>query len=263
MKLGRAELPVILLLAAVAAAAASFTADHLQGHPQPLLAELRGVSIGPGRYLLFELGMACLAAAMILGIGWILPAMRHQTREQNKLQSLAGLLRKRSQDLEQAAVTDSLTGMHNRRFFDQAMEQYIEEFTRVGRPLGLVVIDLDRFKAINDTYGHDVGDEVLRALAACLFEFARFNDVAARLGGEEFAILAPNMEMMELRRFANSLREAIASLDIKVGSASLRVTASMGLSVSQSGDVAATLFKRADINLYQAKQAGRNRICAA
>ncbi|MEX6505142.1 GGDEF domain-containing protein [Jiella sp. M17.18] len=260
MKLGKAELPVVLLLAALAAAAASFSADHLLA-PPALGVLLRGAPAAPVAAA-FWLGVTSLCGAMILCIGWVLPAVRRQSKEQGKLQSLTGLLKQRSQDLERAASTDALTGMHNRRFFDEALREYIAAFAQVGRPLGLVIIDLDRFKAINDSYGHDVGDEVLKAVAVCLFEFTRFHDVVARLGGEEFAVMAPNMDMPALRRFADRMREAIEALIIEVGGRRVPVTASLGLAVTQGGDDSAALFKRADVNLYLAKHSGRNRVCA-
>ncbi len=97
----------------------------------------------------------------------------------------------RSETLEHAALTDGLTGMQNRRYFDDALREYLSEFRKIGKPIGLMILDLDRFKSINDTHGHDVGDEVLRAVSACLRELTRYHDVVARLGGEEFAVVTP------------------------------------------------------------------------
>ena len=138
-------------------------------------------------------GAFSLAAIFAIAAFWILPEMRRQSHEQGELQSLTGRLERRSQDLEHAAVTDPLTGLHNRRFFDEAVHHYLEAFDRIGRPLAFMLLDLDHFKSINDTYGHDVGDEVLKAVGNCLLEYTRHHDIVARLGGEEFAIVAPNM----------------------------------------------------------------------
>ncbi len=100
----------------------------------------------------------------------------------------------RSQTLEQAALTDGLTGMQNRRYFDDALKEYLEEFRRIDKPVGLMILDLDHFKQVNDSHGHDIGDDVLRAVAECLKALTRYHDVVARLGGEEFAVVAPNMD---------------------------------------------------------------------
>lgn len=228
---------------------------------QPLLDFVEGTE----RLALVGLGAtAALSLACAFGISafWILPLMRKQTQEKGKLQSLTGVLERRSQDLEQAALTDPLTGMRNRRFFDEATGHYLREFERIGRPLGFMLFDLDRFKAINDTYGHDVGDEVLKAVAGCLFEFTRHHDIVARLGGEEFAVVAPNMNVSDCHAFADRLREAISRLVIRIGNVHLRITVSVGITVSERNDDLNRFYKRADIALYHAKQSGRNRVCA-
>ncbi|MEN3793270.1 GGDEF domain-containing protein [Fulvimarina sp. MAC3] len=216
---------------------------------------------------LFAAGAAALSTiAMVSTLGiiafWILPSMRRENKERGQLQSLTGVLERRSQDLETAALTDALTGMHNRRFFDEAMRHYLEEFAKIGRPLGFMLLDLDHFKSINDTHGHDVGDQVLKTVANCLFEFTRHHDIVARLGGEEFAVVAPNMGKSDCAAFAERIREAIGKLVIRTGSANLRVTVSIGVAVSQRDDDIGQFYKRADINLYHAKHTGRNRVCA-
>lgn len=218
-------------------------------------------------YRLLAGGAACLASgglAATLGIlaFSILPGMRRENRERGKLQSLTGVLERRSQDLETAALTDPLTGMHNRRFFDEAMRHYLEEFDKIGRPLGFMLLDLDHFKAINDTHGHDVGDQVLKTVANCLFEFTRHHDIVARLGGEEFAVVAPNMGKSDCAAFADRIREAVGKLVIRTQNADLHVTVSIGVAVSQRNDDLDRFYKRADVNLYHAKHTGRNRVCA-
>ncbi|TGP31690.1 GGDEF domain-containing protein, partial [bacterium M00.F.Ca.ET.228.01.1.1] len=101
---------------------------------------------------------------------------------EGKLRAMTVSLSARSQTLEQAALTDGLTGMQNRRYFDDALREYLHEFRRIDRPVGLMILDLDHFKQVNDTHGHDVGDEVLRAVATCLRGMTRYHDVVARLG---------------------------------------------------------------------------------
>lgn len=202
------------------------------------------------------------ATALIFGIFLIYPLIRTQVKEEGKLRAMTMTLSQRSETLEQAALTDALTGMHNRRYFDDALREYIEEFRRINRPVGLMLLDLDHFKQVNDTYGHDVGDEVLRAVATCLKGVTRYHDVAARLGGEEFAVVAPNMDGERLTKFAERIRGAIANMAVQTGNTRLNVTTSLGLAVWDGSETAEEFYRRADRLLYQAKSMGRNRICA-
>lgn len=202
------------------------------------------------------------AGAVIFGLFFIFPLIRTQVREEGKLRAMTETLSARSVTLEHAALTDSLTGMHNRRYFDDALREYLDEFRRIGKPVGLMILDLDNFKAVNDTHGHDVGDEVLRAIATCLREFTRYHDVVARLGGEEFAVIAPNLDDGMLTKLAERIRTAIAHLAVTSGNVTLRVTTSVGLAVWDRAETADEFFRRADRKLYQAKRQGRNRVCA-
>jgi two-component system cell cycle response regulator len=203
-----------------------------------------------------------LATASIFGIFFIYPLIRTQVREEGKLRAMTASLSARSDTMEHAALTDSLTGMQNRRYFDDALREYLEEFRRIGKPIGLLILDLDHFKSVNDTHGHDVGDEVLRVVAGCLREFTRYHDVVARLGGEEFAVVAPNMDNDMLIKLAERIRRAIASLTVQTGNVRLRVTTSVGLAVWDGKEGADDFFRRADRMLYEAKRLGRNRVCA-
>lgn len=208
------------------------------------------------------IALTMLAAIIGFGILFIYPLIRLQAQEQGKLKAMTASLSARSETLEHAALTDGLTGMNNRRYSDDALKEYLAEFERIGRPIGLVILDLDHFKSVNDTHGHDTGDEVLRAVSKCLRDFTRYHDVAARLGGEEFAVVAPNLDLEMLNKLAERIRRAIAALTIQSGNVSLRVTASAGLAVWDRKESAEEFFKRADRNLYRAKREGRNRVCA-
>jgi diguanylate cyclase (GGDEF)-like protein len=211
--------------------------------------------------LLFVTG-ALLATALFFGTFFIYPLIRGQVREEGKLRAMTVSLSARSQTLEQAALTDGLTGMQNRRYFDDALREYLQEFRRIDRPVGLMILDLDHFKLVNDTHGHDVGDEVLRAVATCLRGMTRYHDVVARLGGEEFAVVTPNMDVELLARFAERIRKAIANLSILSGNVRLKVTTSVGLAVWDHKESAEDFYRRADRQLYEAKKQGRNRVCA-
>jgi two-component system, cell cycle response regulator len=207
-------------------------------------------------------GGSLVSAGLLLGLLFIFPLIRNEVREQGKLREMTQTLSARSDSLEHAALTDSLTGMQNRRYFDDALKEYLEEFRRIGKPVGLMVLDLDHFKSVNDTHGHDVGDEVLRRVAQCLKDFTRYHDVAARVGGEEFAVVAPNMDLEILQKFAERIRKAISELVIESGNVRLKVTSSFGLALWDGRETSDAFYKRADKMLYKAKTTGRNRVCA-
>jgi two-component system, cell cycle response regulator len=218
-------------------------------------------SIGYLSKLLVTTGVL-LATALAFGLFFIFPLMRIQVREEGKLRAITALLSDRSKKMEHAALTDGLTGMQNRRYFDDALKEYLDEFRRIDKPVGLMILDLDHFKKVNDTHGHDVGDEVLREVAGCLRDMTRYHDVVARLGGEEFAVLAPNMEIDSFTRFAERIRKAIALRPVMAGDLRLEVTASVGVAIWNRNETASELYRRADKQLYEAKRAGRNRVCA-
>ena len=166
--------------------------------------------------LLFGTGLL-LATGLFFAVFFIFPQIRKQVKEENKLRAMTESLSQRSKNLERAALTDGLTGMQNRRYFDDALKEYLGEFRRIEKPVGLMIVDLDHFKQINDEHGHDVGDEVLRAVANCLKDMTRFHDVVARLGGEEFAVVAPNMDTENMLRLAERIRKAIGGMAIVLG----------------------------------------------
>ena len=248
----------MLALFAVVAIALSFSVMFVDGLGS---VEFAG-ALQRLRYTVYA-ALGFLIAGLIIGFIFVLPTIRNQMRKEDSLQTLTESLSARSVTLEHEALTDGLTGMHNRRYFDDAMAEYLDQFRKIDKPIGLMILDLDHFKKVNDTYGHDVGDEVLRQIARCLQEFTRYHDVVARLGGEEFAVVAPNMSRESLFKLADRIRHAISSLNIKSGNVTLRVTMSIGLAIWDHKETAEELYKRADMQLYQAKRTGRNRVCAA
>ncbi|ESX05467.1 GGDEF domain-containing protein [Mesorhizobium sp. M0761] len=211
--------------------------------------------------LLFVTGVL-LATALFFGVFFIYPLIRRQATEEGKLRAMTVSLSARSETLQHAALTDGLTGMQNRRYFDDALKEYLEEFRRIEKPVGLMILDLDHFKQVNDTHGHDVGDEVLRAVANCLKGMTRYHDVVARLGGEEFAVVTPNMDAELLGKFAERIRKAIANMSVLSGNVRLKITTSVGLAVWDRKETAEEFYRRADRQLYEAKRQGRNRVCA-
>jgi len=160
------------------------------------------------------------------------------------------------EEIERLATTDALTGITNRGQFSQLLAVEIERARRYGSPLALVMYDLDHFKQVNDTLGHDVGDEVLKTTVRLVDERIRQVDRQGRWGGEEFMILLPETAMDAARETAERLRSAIEAHPFPHEQ---RITASFGVTVLDPGDRLETLVKRADTALYLAKRSGRNR----
>ena len=166
------------------------------------------------------------------------------------------------QSLELAA-TDSLTGLHNRRYLSAHLVRQIMRSRETRKPCSVLVLDIDHFKRINDTYGHQAGDEVLKALADSFKFNIRGVDLACRYGGEEFVIVMPETELDVAQRVAERLREAIAERRYRIGEGKpeIPVTASIGIAtLDPATDTPQTLIERADKALYEAKASGRNKV---
>ncbi|MEV6300737.1 diguanylate cyclase [Actinoplanes sp. NPDC051861] len=161
-----------------------------------------------------------------------------------------------------AAVTDGLTGLHTRRHFTDALAVECSRAARTGYGVGLLVIDVDHFKRVNDTYGHPAGDRVLQEVARRLATGSRAGTVVARYGGEEFVVLAPHTDAGELLALAERLRLLVAGLPVDAGENLLSVTVSIGAACASHPDPE-SLMRDADAALYSAKEAGRNRSVAA
>ena len=163
------------------------------------------------------------------------------------------------------AVTDGLTGLHNRRYLDSHLKTLFDRAMNRRRPLSLMITDIDRFKSINDTYGHDAGDEILREFAARLRKNVRGIDLACRYGGEEFVVVMPDTDSVLANIVAERGRAQIADTPFAVSTLAepLPVTISIGVAgIRHGGDTVEALMKRADKALYEAKNSGRNRVVA-
>ncbi|GAA1633635.1 diguanylate cyclase [Catellatospora bangladeshensis] len=177
--------------------------------------------------------------------------------------TMAERIAERRAVLTDLATTDALTGLHNRRAFRTSLARDLARAERGGDALALLIMDLDHFKAINDEYGHLGGDAVLRHVGAVLQRELRADDVAARLGGEEFGVLLPGAGHEAAMAIAERLRQAIARMATVYQERSVAVTASFGVvAYPEHGRTAGELVERADGALYDAKRAGRNRVCA-
>jgi two-component system cell cycle response regulator len=161
------------------------------------------------------------------------------------------------------AITDALTGLYNRRYMESHLATLVEQAAGRGKPLTVLILDIDYFKAINDSYGHDAGDDVLREFALRIRKSIRGIDLACRYGGEEFVAVMPETDMAVATMVAERLRRRIASepFSIQQGKGSVTVTISVGLAALGSPhETAAQILKRADQALYRAKRDGRNRV---
>ncbi len=189
-----------------------------------------------------------------------------RVRIHTKLKLLQDELREKNAQLEALSVTDALTGLANRRHLMTKLDQEVQRARRYKTPLSVVMIDIDHFKQVNDTYGHAMGDEVLRGIGKMLKAGVRTTDLAARYGGEELTLVLPHTDLPAAIQVADALRQRFAELDHTHDGVTIRKTASMGVAARDGqGEVpnAEDLLKYADEALYRAKEGGRNRVEAA
>ncbi len=208
----------------------------------------RGLEIGVNDYLLRPIDKNELLARV-----------RTQVRKRRYTERL----RDNFQMSIEMAITDALTGLSNRRYMESHLGTLIEQAATRGKSLAALVLDIDYFKAINDTHGHDAGDDVLRDFALRIKRSIRGIDLACRYGGEEFVIIMPETDLAVAAMVAERLRRRIAAdpFAIAQGTRHIPVTISIGIAgLRGKDDNAASLLKRADEALYRAKRDGRNRV---
>lgn len=182
---------------------------------------------------------------------------RHQKiikRSDNQAKRLFEL----NQKLKKMAYIDSMTGIYNRRYFFETATNMVEFAKRENIPLSLAIIDIDKFKKINDTYGHDIGDHVIKMLASLIIDMIEANDIFARFGGEEFILMLPERTLQQAYLFLEQIREITqeCTVDQKIN-----FTISTGVvEMTLENETLQKAIKRADLNLYEAKEQGRNRV---
>ena len=209
---------------------------------------LRGLEIGVNDYLIRPIDKNELLA---------------RTRTQVKRKRYTERLRDNVQMTVEMAITDALTGLHNRRYMETHLATLVEQAASRGKPISVLILDIDFFKSVNDTYGHDAGDDVLREFAVRLRKSIRNIDLACRFGGEEFVVVMPETDMGVATTVAERLRRRIATepFPIQQEMRLLDVTISIGIAgLHGADDNAAAMLKRADQALYRAKRDGRNRV---
>lgn len=237
----------------------------------------------PGAYLLAgrRVGL-CLAAVSIIFLGWANGALAHPYSPSamvtvwvtilyisaffhavsSKSISFHHAMVVANRSLRELAARDPLTGLMNARAYYEACDRALAQARRGNSPLAMLFVDLDHFKRINDTHGHEAGDRVLKAVAHCLRDSLRQSDLIGRIGGEEFSVLLPDTDLPAARQLAETLRQDIEHLIPDIGDGHcLQITASIGVAVAESArETIADLQHRADEGMYQAKRAGRNRV---
>lgn len=230
--------------------------------------DARIINSPPGFYEKYQhvLQACCLTAILLLVFCWW--RLLRQKRERTRLVQMnialdklvaekTACLQAANQSLQKIAITDDLTGLYNRGYLLKKLAEKINTVDREGGDLSIVLMDLDNFKWINDTFGHDFGDKVLEQVSATLKSCLREKDLVGRYGGEEFLVILPDTHLKKAQMVAQRIRERIQSYRWEY--AGIRITISGGL-VQYAGESAKSLLKRADELLYQAKDRGRNRM---
>ena len=190
-------------------------------------------------------------------------SQRQFTSQMSDILNEVGSLRREIEQIKEESLTDALTGISNRRAFDNILEKSIESSIDQNSPLSLLLIDIDHFKQFNDNFGHLVGDKVLRFLGKTLKRCIKGQDIAARFGGEEFAVILPHTSHIGAKVIAEMIRKAISAIELQdkeKGKSYGKITASIGVSEHLPQEASSTLIQRCDQGLYQAKKEGRNRV---
>jgi len=211
-----------------------------------------------------------LLKALELGVNDILPRpvdaeeLMARARTQIKRKRYADFLKEKLDYSLEMAVTDALTGLHNRRYMAGQLQAMVGRAGQGGDPVAVLVMDIDHFKAVNDSFGHDAGDEVLREFAVRLATNVRAIDLPCRLGGEEFVVVMPGASLDAAARVADRIRRDIEAQPFPImgGAEGLTITVSVGVAASVAGDTPEGLLKRADEGVYEAKAHGRNQVIA-
>jgi two-component system cell cycle response regulator len=190
--------------------------------------------------------------------------LKARVRTQLRKKLYADKLRHNMQLSLEMAITDQLTGLHNRRYMSRHMETQLKNSAASGKPVSFLIMDIDHFKAVNDTYGHDVGDEVLREFANRIVANVRGMDLACRYGGEEFVVVMPDTETSFALNVAERLRRSVETTPFVISRepGEIKLTVSIGMASTHPNETAEDLLRRADQALYRAKREGRNRVIA-
>jgi two-component system, cell cycle response regulator len=230
--------------------------DHLRNIPTIVLVDeeethlmLKGLELGINDYLTVPVE---------------LNEMEARIKTQIRRKKYQDALKSNYQASVSMAITDSLTGLYNRNFLDAHIQNIVNQSIQNRKPFSLMILDMDYFKSVNDTYGHNVGDEVLQQLAKRIIDAVRSSDLVARIGGEEFMVLLPETVMQDAYHLAERVRNHIGSHPFAISHEQQSLTKTVSIGIAELGmvnDNTSALIKRADNALYEAKNGGRNRVC--
>jgi diguanylate cyclase (GGDEF)-like protein len=232
----------------------------------------RGFTLMPGFSVLFEHTIAAPSRALLREIASLVCFTDDRDLRVAELESrLASIesanadLLRQNNALSEISARDSLTGLYNRWYVMEKIDSEMNRSVRHGSPVSLIMLDIDHFKKVNDSFGHSAGDRVLRSVGQVLRDSCRVYDVPGRYGGEEFCVILPETKVGNTTVVAERIRERLAASRFEVGADSVVVTASMGIAgvdaIEGEGAVSpSTLIDRADLALYSAKHLGRNRV---
>jgi diguanylate cyclase (GGDEF)-like protein len=185
-------------------------------------------------------------------------------KARDQIESTNQALREKNEELHRLSITDGLTGLHNRKHMNDTVENEVQRADRHHHPLSILMIDIDLFKTFNDAKGHQAGDEVIRSVARLIKESVRSTDYAARYGGEEFLALLPYSGLDIASRSAERIRKRIEEAQVGVNANDVSITVSIGVAAfPENGNDAESVIREADLALYRAKRAGRNRAVVA
>lgn len=194
----------------------------------------------------------------IVAVGGILEDRTYFKRKIENLLELNEFLKNRCTIFEKLSMIDPLTEVYNKQKFQKILEKEVERADRYDEPLSLIIFDIDNFKKINDTYGHLIGDNILKKVIKNIKENIRKVDFISRIGGDEFTIIAPNTDLLHAYNLAQKLKKELDNLDIK--EIDEKITCSFGIAQYKNGENVNDFFKRADSALYMSKKEGKNRI---
>lgn len=214
-------------------------------------AMLKGLELGVNDYIIMPVDYNEMAA---------------RVKTQIRRKKYQDALKSNYQQTISRSITDGLTGLYNRHYLNTHLDNLVRQSLNNNKPMSLIILDMDHFKAVNDTYGHDIGDQVLKQFADIVIKSIRSSDLAARFGGEEFVVLMPETDNQQAKDAAERIRKTLETTQLKVTHevGQIQKTVSIGVSfMNDMGDTGQAMLKRADEVLYKAKNNGRNRVeCA-
>lgn len=214
-------------------------------------AMLKGLELGVNDYIVMPVDYNEMAA---------------RVKTQIRRKKYQDALKSNYQQTISRSITDGLTGLYNRHYLNNHLDNLVRQSLNNNKPMSLIILDMDHFKSVNDTYGHDIGDQVLKQFADIVIKSIRSSDLAARFGGEEFVVLMPETDSQQAKEAAERIRKTLETTPLKITheAGQISKTVSVGVSfMNDMGDTGQAMLKRADEALYKAKHSGRNRVeCA-